>query len=94
MNKSLLRILKTEDDILCGIACCERLIPVYRMELDRTLEYPYNCESRDNDIRFFEDQIAYESKRLAKYKAELESTRSEMRDYFAMLFGKGGENDG
>ena len=77
MNKSLLRILKTEGDILNDIACCEDRIAMYA-ELLR------ECE----DSEYFRNRVAIKKAELAELQGKLESTRSEMRDYFAMLFGK------
>jgi hypothetical protein len=83
MNKSLLRILKTEDDILNDITCCEHNIAMY-------IEW-----QKDEDCsEYYANLVAAKKEQMVELNAKLESTRSEMRDYFAMLFGKGGENNG
>lgn len=94
MNKSLLRILKAEDDILNSISGCEYNIAVFRSELDRIIHIPFECDAKQTDIECYERIIVRETENLEQSQRELESVRSEMRDYFAMLFEKGGENNG
>lgn len=78
MNKSLLSILKTENDILQDIDCCERNIAMYAKWQQEEPEYR----------EYYDHQIAKKKANMMEFQQKLESTRSEMRDYFAMLFGK------
>ena len=94
MNKSLLRILEAEQKVLDRIDGCEYCIGVYRNALDAAEALDVNNKNREPDIKFYQQLIVEEKMEMERLETELESIKSEMRDYFAELFEKGGENNG
>ena len=94
MNKSLLRILKVEDNILNSISGCEYHIAILSSDLDRVRHCGPDCLAKQNDIEMLEGIIVREKENMTNYQQELAEVRSEMRDYFMHLFEKGGENNG
>ena len=94
MNKSLLGILKLEDDIIFLIKKCKDRIAVFNSHIDIVTFSNLGCEEKRHRIDAYNRLIYDEQKMLEIHQSDLDEVRSEMRDYFMHLFEKGGKNDG
>lgn len=93
MDRALLHLLEAEVRILQDIACRNDAIAMFQ-EMHDEAEYTLGKRDRKLHQESCQRMIADYKANIEVLKSELESTRSEMRDYFTMLFRKGGENDG
>ena len=83
--KSLLSVLKAEDQIVSEINAINEGIEKLEIEYERAKAYPVECSEKWKQLFEISTKIKVRSNDREKYERELVSVRDELRLYFAAL---------
>ncbi len=83
--KSLLSVLKAEDQIVSEINAINKGIEKLEIEYERAKVYQVECAAKWNHLFEISTKIKELSNDREKYERELVSIRDELRLYFAAL---------
>lgn len=83
--KSLLSILKTEDQIMQKINSTLDSIDYFTAERKRISRSPFECEAKKSDIDSCDRLTSKYREDVEEYKQQLESVRKELREYLEAI---------
>lgn len=85
MMKSLLSIIKKEDDTVREYNRNVDAVRLFVRERERVETKPFDCETKSEEILHYNNMISEYEKKAEEAKQNVDEVRKELRDYIVML---------
>ena len=83
--RSLLELLRKEKELVDQLESLDHSAVMYMRDLDHVKEYPYECDSKQSEIKRLEDSLTELSNKANACKKNIEHARGAIREYMQVL---------